>query len=229
MWILFDFIFMHGLSFVIYNLLNIFNIENRFLDNIGFNMTRSLICGSISYYSYKNYNRIFDDKCLENETFSNELIHYHHQFLNYFIYDIFVMIYQVYKNINKNIRIDLLIHHLLAIFVLHIIDDHKMYNLSLIIGLSEGMSLLSGFKLLASKLGLKKYTNMFVSFRLFYLICIRLLFLWPSLILFYNDITNNCDKFKKNKNISLLLLFLGIIILNEMKWINSGFKELKRI
>jgi len=60
-------------------------------------MTRSLICGSISYYSYKNYNRLFDDKCLENETFSNELIHYHHQFLNYFIYDIFVMIYQVYK------------------------------------------------------------------------------------------------------------------------------------
>ena len=139
------------------------------------------------------------------------------------------MIYQVYKKINKNIRSDLLIHHILAIFVLHLIDSHKMYNLSLIIGLSEGMSIVSGLKLLTHKLGLKKYTNMFVSFRLFYLIGIRLLFLWPSLVLFYYDITNHCDKFKKNKNISLLILFLGIIILNEMKWIKSGFKELKRI
>ena len=229
MWILLDFIFMHGLSYMIFKILNNYKIENRFLDNIGFNMTRSLICGSISYYSYKNYDRLFDDKCLINEKLNNELFNFHHMFLNYFIYDIFVMIYQVYKKINKNVRIDLLIHHVLAIFVLHLIDSHEMYNLSLIIGLSEGMSILSGFKLLSSKLGLKKYTNMFVSFRLFYLIGVRLLFLWPSLILFYNDITNNCEKFKKNKNISLLLLFLGIIILNEIKWIKSGFKELKRI
>jgi len=156
MWILFDFIFMHGLSYILFKIFQHFNIEHRFLDNISFNMTRSLICGSISYYSYKNYNRLFDDKCLTNEKFSNELIHYHHQFLNYFIYDIFVMIYQVYKKINKNIRSDLLIHHILAIFVLHLIDSHKMYNLSLIIGLSEGMSIVSGLKLLTHKIRFKK-------------------------------------------------------------------------
>lgn len=229
MWILFDFIFMHGISYVLFRILNNYKIEKYFLDNIGFNMTRSLICGSISYYSFKNYSRIFDDKCLNNKNLENELIHFHHLFLNYFIYDIYVMIYQVFKRINNKIRIDLLIHHLLSIFVLHLIDSHKMYNLSLIIGLSEGMSIVSGLKLLANKFGFKKHVNVFITFRLFYLIVVRLLFLWPSLILFYYDITNHCNNFKENKNISLLLFFLGIIILNEMKWIKSGIKELKRI
>lgn len=229
MYILLDFLFMHGLSYFFFRFFQYHNIEYRFLDNISFNLTRSIICGSISYYSYKNYNLLFNDKCLANEDFFNKLVRFHHLFLNYFVYDIFVMIYQVYKRINKNLRMDLLVHHLLAIFVLHLIDTYKMYNLSLIIGLSEGMSFVSGFKLLTNKLGLKKYSNIFVSYRLIYLIFVRMLFLWPSLIYFYNDITNQCEEFKKNKNISLLILFLGIIILNEVKWIKSGFKELKRI
>ena len=56
-----------------------------------------------------------------------------------------------------------------------------------------------------------------------------MIFLWPTLILFYNDITNNCDKFKKYKNTILVFSLLIIIVYNEIKWIQSGIKELKRI
>jgi len=227
--IFYDFCTMHLLSFLFFELLKYHDIENIFLGNIGFNLTRSFICGSLAFYSYQNLNKIYEDKCLTNNDFNNELIIYHRNFLNYFYYDIFVMIYQVYKNINKKIRYDLLFHHLLAIFVLNLINDYKMYNITLLIGLSEGMSFVSGFKLIMNKLNETKIKNILIYFRLLYLILIRLLFLWPSLILFYNDITNNCNNFKENKNILLVFCLLSIIIYNEVKWIQSGLKEIKRI
>ena len=227
--IFYDFGIMHLLSFLFYELLTYYHIETIFLGNLGFNLTRSVICGSLAYTSYKNLNKIYDDKCLLNDTFNNDLLIYHHNFLNYFYYDIFVMTYQVYKNINKKIRYDLLFHHILAIFVLNLIDYNKMYNVTLLIGLSEGMSFVSGFKLISHKLNEIKMKKIFIYIRLLYLICIRLIFLWPSLILFYNDITNECDKFKNNKNITLLLCLLSMIIYNEIKWIQSGLKEIKRI
>ena len=62
------------------------------------------------------------------------------------------MIYQVYKKINNKIRFDLLFHHMLALFVLNLLEYNKMYNLALLIGLSEEMSFVSGFKLISNKL-----------------------------------------------------------------------------
>ena len=142
---------------------------------------------------------------------------------------IFCMIYQAYKKINNKIRFDLLFHHMLAIFVLNLLEYNKMYNLALLIGLSEGMSFVSGFKLISNKLNKTKIKKFFIYFRLSYLILIRMIFLWPSLILFYNEITNNCNKFKSNKNLTLVIGLLSIIVYNEIKWIQSGIKELKRI
>jgi hypothetical protein len=190
---------------------------------------RSVICGSIALYSYQNYSKIFDDKCLENDKFKNQLVLFHDRFLHYFIYDLFVMMYQVFVKINKSIRIDLLMHHLLAIFILTYISRNEMYNITLLIGLSEGMSFVSGFKLLSNKLGLKKYSNICIRVRVGYLFFIRMLFLWPSLLYFYYQITNECEKFKKEKNIQLVCFFIGVIVMNEIKWIRSGLKELNRI
>ena len=139
------------------------------------------------------------------------------------------MMYQVFVKINKSIRIDLLMHHLLAIFILTYISRNEMYNITLLIGLSEGMSFVSGFKLLSNKLGLKKYSNICIRVRVGYLFFIRMLFLWPSLLYFYYQITNECEKFKKEKNIQLVCFFIGVIVMNEIKWIRSGLKELNRI
>ena len=224
-----DFFIMHCISYLFFRILNNYNIENIFLGNLSFNLTRSVICGCITYYSYKNLKNIYSDKCLENDTLVNNLKDYHRSFLNYFLYDIFVMIYQVYKNINKKLRFDLIFHHVLAIFVLNLISDNKMYNLSLMIGLSEGMSVVSGAKLISNELNLNKIKKLFVYFRISYLILVRMSYLWPSLILYYIDITNNCKNFKEHRNIFMVLNLLSIILYNEIKWINSGIKELKRI
>ena len=224
-----DFGFMHILSFFFFELLNYYNLEKIFLGNLGFNLTRSIICGSLTYYSYKNLDNIYNDKCLLNEDLNNNLKVYHRNFLNYFIYDIFVMIYQVYKNINYKLRYDLLFHHILAIFVLNLIDFNKMYNLTLMIGLSEGMSIVSGLKLILSELNKNNLKKYLIYFRLIYLIVVRMIFLWPSLIIYYSDITYNCDKFRDNQNFTLVFSLLGIIIYNELKWIQSGIKELNRI
>ena len=229
LYVFLDFLTMHALSYLFYRILSKYNIEKIFLGNLSFNLTRSVICGCLTYNSYKNLNNIYFDKCLTNEIFSNNLKSYHRNFLNYFIYDIFVMIYQVYKNINKNIRMDLLFHHLLGIFVLHLLENNKMYNLSLLIGLSEGMSIVSGLKLITNELNQKKLKNMLIYFRLGYLVFVRMLYLWPSLFLFYIDITNNCDNFKEYKNTFMVINLIAIIVYNETNWINSGLKELKRI
>ena len=172
-YIFFDFLIMHSLSYLFYILLKKFNLENKFLGNLSFNLTRSVICGSLAYYSYKKIDTIYIDKCLDNKDLYNSLQIYHRSFLNYFIYDIFVMIYQVYKNINTKIRMDLLFHHLFAIFVLNILEYNKMYNISLLIGISEGMSIVSGLKLLSLNLNLGRYNSssfkLFISLNLQYL------------------------------------------------------------
>jgi len=225
----FDFLTMHVLSYIFYRGLNYFKIEKIFLGNLSFNLTRSIICGSLTYYSYKNLNNIYNDKCIENNEFYDNLKNYHRSFLNYFLYDIFVMIYQVYRNINKKIRFDLLFHHILAIFVLNLIEENEMYNITLMIGLSEGMSIVSGLKLISGELNQIKMKHFFIYFRLVYLIFVRMIYLWPSLMFFYLDITKNCDKFKQNKNTFLVFNLILVIVYNEIKWIKSGIKELKRI
>jgi len=226
---LYNLFFLHGISLFFYLLFDQLKIEHVVLGNLSFNFMRSVICGSIALYSYQNYSKIFDDKCLENDKFKNQLVLFHDRFLHYFIYDLFVMMYQVFVKINKSIRIDLLMHHLLAIFILTYISRNEMYNITLLIGLSEGMSFVSGFKLLSNKLGLKKYSNICIRVRVGYLFFIRMLFLWPSLLYFYYQITNECEKFKKEKNIQLVCFFIGVIVMNEIKWIRSGLKELNRI
>jgi len=226
---LYNLFFLHGISLFFYLLFDQLKIEHVVLGNLSFNFMRSVICGSIALYSYQNYSKIFDDKCLENDKFKDQLVLFHDRFLHYFIYDLFVMMYQVYVKINKSIRIDLLMHHLLAIFILTYISRNEMYNITLLIGLSEGMSFVSGFKLLSNKLGLKKYSNICIRVRVGYLFFIRMLFLWPSLLYFYYQITNECEKFKKEKNIQLVCFFIGVIVMNEIKWIRSGLKELNRI
>jgi hypothetical protein len=150
-------------------------------------------------------------------------------FLTYFIFDTVLLWYQVYLKIEKKIRMDLLLHHLLAITALIIIENKGLYSISLMIGLSEGMSLVTGPKLISMHLGYKKITNAFIIFRLLYLIFIRMLFIWPSLIYFYHKVTTSCDKFKNDRNMFLVISLVLIILHAEINWLHSGRKELARI
>jgi hypothetical protein len=223
-------IFIMGfLTFSFHYILKIINIEKEMYGKFSINMMRSLICGTIAHEAYKNYKYIWLDKCLDNEIILNKFKEYHYMFLSYFIFDTILLVYQVYLKIEKNIRLDLLLHHILAISALIIIENYGLFNISLMIGISEGMSLVTGPKLLSMHIGNKFLTNIFIVYRLLYLIFIRMLFLWPSLIYFYNYVTLNCDKYKNDRNIFLVIFFIMIIIHAEINWLHSGRKELSRI
>lgn len=223
-------IFIMGTTTLLFHsLFNFLNIEKQPFEKYSVNMMRSLICGSIAHEAYYNYQYLLLDKCLDNIVIYNKLQDFHNMFLSYFIFDTVIIWYQIYLQIEKYVRIDLLLHHLLAIIVLLIIDDKKMYNITLIIALSEGMTLVSGPKLLSIYYGNKYMTNLFIIYRLIYIIFIRILLIWPLLIYYYYIITNNCNKYKDDQNI-LLVLFLVIVIIHaEIKWFNSGRSELARI
>jgi glucan phosphoethanolaminetransferase (alkaline phosphatase superfamily) len=62
---------------------------------------------------------------------------------------------------------------------------------------------------------------LYLSITLFNLYKINIFMAFFIFILF--DITNQCDKFKNNKNITLLLLFIKYYYF-EIKWIQSGLK-----
>ena len=222
-----NFFFTIILCFTVNFFLSNISINEHFLGPIGFNMVRSIICGGLAINAYNNYKLIMTDKCILN---NEELFKtYHYTFFNYFMIDILIMFYQKYIKIVDRIRIDLLFHHLLAIFVLLTIDNYKMYSLSMLIGISEGMSFVSGFKLLSNYFENKKITKIFIYYRLLYCIIVRMIFLWPSLFFLYLDMTNNCEKFKNNKNILMILSFISIIMFTESKWIYKGKKELLKI
>ena len=192
-------------------------------------MMRSFMCYMISYEAYKNFNYIWIDKCLDNENILTKFKDYHNDFLSYFIFDTMLLLFQVYLNIEKRIRIDLLLHHILAISVLTIIDYNKMYGISLMIGLSEGMSIVSGPKLLSMTFGYKRLTNYFIIFRLLYIIFIRMFFIWPMILYYYHLSTSMCPNYITNRNIWLPTILISIILHAEISWIHSGRKELARI
>lgn len=221
--------FMGSLTLFFHYFLKKKNIETKLFEKFSINMMRSIVCGTIAHEAYINYNYIWYDKCLQNDKILNKFKDFHYLFLSYFIFDTVLLWYQVYLNIEKKIRLDLLLHHLLAITALIIIENKGLYSISLMIGLSEGMSLVTGPKLIAMHIGNKYLTNIFIIYRLLYLIFIRMLFIWPSLLYFYHKVTLECDNYKNDRNIFLVLSLVLIIIHAEINWLHSGRKELARI
>lgn len=220
---------MGSLTIFCHHVLKNYNLEKQLFEKFSVNIMRSIICGTIAHEAYYNYKYIWLDKCLDNNIIYDKFEQYHNMFLSYFVFDTIILWYQVYLNIEKNVRMDLLFHHLLAICALLIIENYKMYGISLLIGLSEGMSLVTGPKLLSMHFNNKYLTNIFIVYRLLYLVFIRMFFIWPSLIYYYHLITYNCDKYKEHRNIYLVIFLVGLIFHAEISWIHSGRKELARI
>jgi hypothetical protein len=220
---------MGSLTYLFHKILITFNIEKKLFEKYSVNMMRSIICGSISYEAYSKYNYIWLDKCLENNSIVTKFQNYHNMFLSYFIFDTVLLLYQVYLRIEKKARIDLLLHHILAITALTIIENKGLYGVSLMIGLSEGMSLVTGPKLISMEYGNKYITNSFIIYRLLYLVFVRMLFIWPSLIYYYHIVTSTCEKFKEDRNILLVICLVLTIFHAEIGWLHSGRNELARI
>ena len=220
---------MGSITVLFHHVLKKYCVETRLYKKFSINMMRSLICGTIAHDAYQKYHYIWLDKCLDNSIILHKFEDYHSMFLAYFVFDTLLLWYQVYLNIEKKVRFDLLFHHLLAISALLIIEEYKMYSLTLMIGLSEGMSLVTGPKLLTMHYGHKTMTNALIIYRLLYLIFVRMLFIWPSLLYFYNNVTLTCDRYKEDRNILLVFGLVMVIIHAEINWLHSGRKELARI
>ena len=218
-------LFMGGTLGLFHLALNIFNIETNIFEKYSVNLMRSLTCAIMTHQSYKISGHLYYDKCLNNEIIKTDFIHLYHFFMSYFVFDTSIMVYQIFKGIEKKIRIDLLIHHIIAITSLLLINFYNLYGILPFIGLSEGMSIVSGPKLLMMHFGNKYWCNIFIMYRLFYILYIRLMIIWPSMIIYY-FMNGTCNS---QSNIYILGILLGFIIYSEIKWLYSGRMELSRI
>ena len=138
------------------------NIEHVMFQKYSVNMMRSTVCFTLFYESLRHLFGIFRNICTNNTDIVYK--NYHDTFLSYFIFDTIILFYQKIKNIEKRIRIDLLLHHVFAVSILLLISKYRIYPISMMIGLSEGMSIVSGPKLISMHLGYKRITNYFIKF-----------------------------------------------------------------
>lgn len=220
---------MSGVITGFHHMLTGWGIQSHIYEKFGINMMRSLVCGTIAHEAYRNYQYIWLDKCLENDAIVLRLQEYQDMFMAYFVFDTVLLWYQVYTRIEKTMRIDLFLHHVLGITALMIIDYYRLYGVTLMIGLSEGMSFVTGPKLISMHYGNKRLTNAFIVFRLAYLVFVRMLFIWPTVIYFYNNVTTTCDRYKEGRNMPLVVFMVLLIFHAEIGWFYSGRKELARI
>ena len=204
------------------------NIEHVMFQKYSVNMMRSTVCFTLFYESLRHLFGIFRNICTNNTDIVYK--NYHDTFLSYFIFDTIILFYQKIKNIEKRIRIDLLLHHVFAVSILLLISKYRIYPISMMIGLSEGMSIVSGPKLISMHLGYKRITNYFIKFRLLYIIFIRMCMIWPMILCYLIYVIRYCNEIKLNDAIFYISCsFVFVIMLAEMNWINSGRRELIRI
>ncbi len=197
------------------------------------NLMRSVMCMYFTLQGTKMIGDVMSDICHEKEENIILFKNVHYPFMSYFVFDTVIMFYQKYLKIEKKIRYDLLFHHGIALTALSLIDYYKMYGLSCLIGISEGMSIVSGLKLLIQD-GIfgrnnRKLMKGLVWYRMVYIVLVRMLYLWPLIFYYYNRVTSECEGYKENRRMELVLIMLIIIYHADIHWINNGRKEVKRI
>ncbi len=204
----------------------------RVLQRYSVNLMRSVMCMFFTLQGTKMIGDVWGDVCHEKPDKIEMFKGLHYPFMSYFVFDTIIMFYQKYLKIEKKIRYDLLFHHGIALTALSLIDYYKMYGLSCLISLSEGMSIVSGVKLLIQDGGFKGMRNMMkglVWYRMMYIVFVRMMFLWPMIFYYYNRITNECEGYKGDRNMYLVAGLLIIIYHADIYWVHSGRKEVKRI
>lgn len=208
---------------------HILKIETRLFEKYSINLMRSIMCSYFSMKGFQMIKNISMDICYENEMNQIVLKRLHQEMIDYFVLDTILLFYQKYLKIENKIRIDLLLHHSLAIVALGFIDYYQIYPLIVHIMMSEGLSCLSGLKLIMVEKGYKKITTIILNYRIYYLIVMRMLYIWLSCIYHYMEMTTVCDKYKEDKNLFLFYGMMIIIYYFDIKWVKSGYRELKRI
>ncbi len=208
------------------------HLEKRYFERYSVNLMRSVACYLICEQSYGILAKkgLFRSYCTHSSEDPEEDLFY--LFLAYIYYDTVVLIYQHYLGVEKKLRYDLLLHHLIALFSLTFIQNEGLYQFLPLICASEGISIVSGLKLLFQALNQKLYTRYCIQYRLFYLIYVRALFLWPFLLYsFFSAIDEeSCpNPAISEENFIYMLMGVGMIYSAEYLWWVRGTSELKAI
>jgi hypothetical protein len=151
-------------------------------------------------------------------------------FLAYIYYDTVLLMYQHYLGLEKKLRYDLLLHHLLALFSLTFIQNYELYSFVPYICLSEGISIVSGVKLLANIFKNNVIVKYCINYRLYFLIYFRMVLLWPFIAYqFYIQIENStCNSEIFNyENFGYVMMAIMMIYSAEYLWYVRGKSELK--
>jgi hypothetical protein len=208
---------------------NVFQFEKELFEKYSVNMMRSVMCLYFSLQSVSMIQDVWSDIYLKDE---NRLIRYqeiHYPFLSYFVFDTVLMLYQRYLQIEKKIRYDLVLHHGLAMTALLLIEKYNLYGLSVMMMMSEGMSVVSGVKLICMDFGYHEWIKPIVKYRYWYILVGRMMILWPMMLYYYYEVTNGCEKYKENRNMLLMVSLLTMIYHADIRWMYNAKRELQRI
>lgn len=222
------------------------NLENKYFERYSVNLMRSVSCFMIFTEAIDILlNHGFQNHC--SSILLQENIDLFYFFLAYIYYDTVLLMYQHYLGLEKKLRYDLLLHHLLALFSLTFIQNYELYSFVPYICLSEGISIVSGIKLLANIFKNNKIAKYCILYRIYFLTYFRMPLLWPFIIYtFYNNIDNTqcyyvqednnsclhkeniCNKKIFNyENLSYVLGVVFMIYSAEYLWYIRGKNELK--
>lgn len=208
---------------------NFFHYEKKMFEKYSVNMMRSAMCLYFTLQGIKMIGNVSSDLCLINPINRALFQNVHYPFLSYFVWDTVIMFYQRYLKVEPKIRYDLLFHHGLAITSLMIIEQYDLYGLSVLMTLSEGMSIVSGMKLICNDFGPKALIKPMVWYRFMYIIVVRMMLLWTAMIYYYHRVTSECEEYKNDRNIWLMMGLIGIIYHADIKWMHNARNEMKRI
>lgn len=204
--------------------------ERRVINRYSVNMMRSLMCLSFSVQGWKMLGDVWSDKCMEQEENVVKWSGLHYPMLSYFVFDTIILVYQRYLKIEKKIRYDLLFHHLLALVAMIMIEYEKMYGMSVLISISEGMSVVSGMKLILMERSDSQYlVKGLVWYRMLYIFFIRMLYLWPTILYYYMNVTSECEKHREGRDMFMIGGLLLIIYHADILWLHNARREIKRI
>jgi hypothetical protein len=207
------------------------NLENKYFERYSVNLMRSVSCFMIFTESLDILiTHGFQNHCTSLQLQENIDLFYF--FLAYIYYDIVLLMYQHYLGLEKKLRYDLLLHHLLALFSLTFIQNYELYSFVPYICLSEGISIVSGVKLLANIFKHNVIAKYCINYRLYFLTYFRMALLWPFIAYqFYNQIENStCNQEIFNyENLGYVMMAIMMIYSAEYLWYMRGSSELKML
>lgn len=201
------------LTYVLVNNLKINNLKINKKIILGHSFYRSIMC--LIFFSYGTYISLLLFESGNMKLMLSDQIYLLNLSKWYMIYDLIFMFYQ--KFIDDYIRIDLVVHHILALICIYVVKMYSNYSFWTLISVSELLSVWSGLGIYASFTKNKELSKLIYVTRATILIFARIPW-WLILI---------CTTTSMPDHI-LILYFIGLllIICLDLYWLSECLKKI---